>query len=55
MATWHGEMNYGETPTRPLLSPVKSFICFQSLIIFLITVFVPGETFETETKVEFFF
>ena len=41
-------------PSSPLLSPVKSFICFQSLIIFLITVFVRGRNFRVWNKSQIF-
>ena len=41
-------------PPPRLLAPVKSFICFQSLIIFLITLFVPGRNFRVWNKSQIF-
>ena len=42
------EINFGQN--NPLPVPVKSFICSQSLIIFLITVFVRGGNFQVWNK-----
>ena len=47
----HGKLIFCTPPLPPrLLVPVKSFICSQSLIIFLITVFVRERNFRVSNK-----